>query len=577
MERTSETIELTASSRGRRLYSFSLPAALSYAGTALLSMLLGAYSPFEGMAPFGAACVMAAWFAGSNPYAACLGNIAGALIAGNYAFAAAAAALGAGIFVISRQSDPPRVTRLLICFAIEAVALLLFGLITRGRPLLSAASACVSVFAGVVIGFAFKAFRAVGGARPLGDSEFLTLSALAGLVTLSMGNASFLGQSPAMIFAGACALFASYRFGIPALAFAVMLGAGRIPASGGELRFMAVLAACTLPAASLRPLGKPGSLIGFGAGALIMRTALRGTSLFTLPEILVICAVFAAVPSKYYMPESVRTGLDRPAVPGRRFDLLQYRVASLAEVLSELSRVYGRDEARLLACVSGTLKRFLNASPSSPAFTAEYGEASSKKPGSDRSGDSSAVCETEGKLLLALSDGMGSGREANAESRAALALLKDLLHVGFGIDDAAECVNSLLASRGSGDMYATLDVMLVDLADGAASFSKHGAPSSFILRGGKLFTLYAEALPIGVIENARGTAGSFRLRSGDSIIMMTDGVADALGDGLQKAVTDNVLGWGDTQMSARSLLEAAEAAGRTDDMSVIVARVEGVF
>ena len=56
--------------------------------------------------------------------------------------------------------------------------------------------------------------------------------------------------------------------------------------------------------------------------------------------------------------------------------------------------------------------------------------------------------------------------------------------------------------------------------------------------------------------------------------MMSDGVADALGSGLYGAITDNVLTYGDPELAARSLLSAAKEMGGTDDMTVLVCRVE---
>ena len=575
MEKLTRSFEYggTGTKPRRRVYSFSPSVAVSNAALLAVSVLLSAYAPFEGISPFGTACIMAAWFAGANPYIACMGAIAGYVLSGSYPFAAASAAMGAGIFFISSLGNAARVYRLLFGFLIEAMTLGLACLVTKQGAVLKLGSACVSVFAAVVIGGALRAFRFIKGAKALSDTELITLSALAGLITLSMQGMSILGQSIATVFAGACALFAAYRFGIGAVAFAVTVGAGRSLAAGGDMRFIAVIAACALVAASLRALGKWAAMIGFAGCSALIAACVGGTSIFGYIETALICAVFAAVPQKLYMPDTLKDELIDPLLPGRKYNRLQYRLASLSEVLNELSRVYGNDEARLLKSISCTLKRFLNAGSERVNYRAEYSEAVSVKPGSIESGDSCVMREIEGKLLLALSDGMGSGGRAMNESRAALALLKDLLHVGFEISDAAECVNSLLSSRGEGDMYATLDVTLIDLKDATATFSKHGAPSSFILRNGRLHTLYSEALPIGIIDGAQGASRSVRLRDGDTVIMMTDGVSDALGTALCEAAAESVLGTEDMEKAARALLEAAEANGRCDDMSVIMARI----
>ena len=574
MERSAWSAEYEGVS-GARPYGSSLRAMLSNSALAALCVLLGSYTPFEGVSPFGTAGVMAAWFIGLDPYFACAGALVGYLLSGSYIYAGAVVILGGCIFIANLKTKLARVYRLLLAYGVQTAALLLLGVATRQSLAILAGASTVSVLAAVVTASGLRAFLRIPGGRRLNDTELLTLSALSGIVTLAMRNFSILGVSPAIVFAGACALFASYRFGIPAVAFAVTVGAGRVLGVGSDMRFIAVLAAGTLLAASLRSLGKWASLIGFGAAELIITASMRGTGLFGYVEILLILVIFAIVPERLYVADSVRHEAAGEPVTDGRYSRLQYRVASLSDVLSELARVYGGDNGRMLSCIAGTLRRSLNGgSAPRPTFTTEYGTASGTKDGSVSSGDSVTAASVEGKLLIALSDGMGSGNEASGESRSALALLKDLLTVGFGVDEAVDCVNRLLSSRGQGDMYTTLDVLLIDLTDGIARLSKHGAPSSFILRGGKVFTLYSEALPIGIIEDARGTVRSVRLKSGDTVIMMTDGVPDALGHELIAAITDNVLSFGDAEMAAHALLDAAQKNGREDDMTVAVVRIE---
>ena len=545
-------------------------ALLPAAATAAVSALLASYSPFEGIAPFGLACIIGAWYSGSDPYPAAFGAVLGYLLLRSFAFAVAAAALGAAVYLVSSRRSVARILRPLIAFGAETLCLAAISLIFRMRALLLLCSAPVSVFAGLVVGEGMRALRSFVCGRELSDTELLTLSAAAGLVTLSMRSFNIWGQSPAMIFAGACVLFAAMRLGVSAAAVAVTVGAGRILATGGDMHFIAVLAASALAAASVRALGKWAPLIGFAAINLLFTAAMGGVAVFGYIETAAACLIYALVPARLYMR-------DTPSDPRvSRYGELEYRVASLADVLSELARVKGSGEGRLLRGAAETLRGALNVTGGSTVsfFSAEYGHAGSVKRGSSASGDSCAVKETGGKLLLALSDGMGSGSDACEESRSALALLSDLVSVGFGVDEAAGCVNEMLLKDSRGDMYATLDVMMIDLSDGAAVLRKHGAPPSYVLRGGKLFTLSMESLPVGILEDVGSGGRSVRLKPGDTVIMMSDGVADALGTGLAAAINENVLGWGDPGLAARSLVEAAGKHGRDDDMTVLIARIE---
>lgn len=557
-----------------RFYGFSLSILTANAALFAVCALFGSYSPFEGIAPFGPAGTMAAWFSGADPYFAAAGAALGCALSGNFTEAGVCLAMGAAVFLLRRRQIM-RVYRLLILFGIQLALTAVIGALAGRRLLLLAAGSTVSVFAAVVMGGGFRALSAIRSSRSLTDTELLTLSALAGLITLSMRSFGLFGVSAAMVFAGVSGLIAAYRCGISAVAFAVTAGAGRVLASGCDVKFIAVISASVLLAASVRSMGKWSSLVGFGLSSAALTGSFTGTGLFSYAEIGVILFVFALIPKRLYSPLSAERESDRSS-SDPRLARLQYRVASLSDVLSELARVCGERDGQMLRCIAGTLRRSLNNScRPSPAFTAEYGSASVKKPGSPRSGDSLTLCETDGKLLIALSDGMGSGNEASDESRAALALLKDLLTVGFTIDDAAACVNRLLAECGGGDMYATLDVMLIDLEDGTARLSKHGAPSSYVLRNGRVFTLYSEALPIGIIENAQGTARSLRLKSGDVIIMMTDGLSDALESGLIAALTDELSDFDDAEEAAEAIMRKAAESGFDDDMTVTVARLEG--
>ena len=544
---------------------------LPYAAMAAVSLLLAAYRPFEGIAPFGAACVIAAWASGESPYPACFGAMLGHAITGSWAYAGACFGIGLAAFAAERSFKAEKTVRILSGFAAEAAVLLAISLITRRRIVSTVSSASVSVLGAIVLFGAIRAIRSLKTGRAVSDTELLTLSAAAGLVTLSMGSFQVLGQSPAMVFAGVCVLLIASRLGTSAVAFAVTIGAGRVLTSGGDMHFIAVLAAGTLAAAAMRGLGKWACLGAFAVINFAFRAILGGTSVLSYAECAIACGIYALIPA------GKAVGTERRANRSASgYNRLQYRVGELAAVLGELSAAAGPEEGGVFGCISETLKAALNSAGRSAenAFSVEYGSAERTAPSSARSGDSIAVRETDGAVIIAISDGMGSGDEASAESRRALKLLTDLVSVGFTMEQAIGFANRSLARTREGDMYATLDAILIDLEEGSAKLMKYGAPPSYLLRGDKLFTVYSEALPMGVMEDAAAHIQSVRLRSGDTVIMMSDGAADALGSSLLAAITDNVLSYGDPEMAANALIDEALRFGAEDDMTVIVARVE---
>ena len=58
--------------------------------------------------------------------------------------------------------------------------------------------------------------------------------------------------------------------------------------------------------------------------------------------------------------------------------------------------------------------------------------------------------------------------------------------------------------------------------------NKLGACASYILQGQKMHTVEGAALPLGIIEHAVPMEHSFTLGEGDVLLLVSDGVTDAL-------------------------------------------------
>ena len=156
--------------------------------------------------------------------------------------------------------------------------------------------------------------------------------------------------------------------------------------------------------------------------------------------------------------------------------------------------------------------------------------------------------------------------------QAAIRLLFDLFDSGFARDVALEAVNRLLLQHEQ-DMYATLDALYLNLRSGQAEFIKCGAPPTFVYRAERLHTVSAEALPAGIVDEARPAVQRARIRRDDTIIMFSDGALDALGERTQETIGRVLADAPDCQAAAERLLHAAQAAGAEDDMTVMVIRI----
>lgn len=215
-----------------------------------------------------------------------------------------------------------------------------------------------------------------------------------------------------------------------------------------------------------------------------------------------------------------------------------------------------------------------------PYLDYEWGVAKLAKQGSVVSGDSHTIRENKGQLMMLLSDGMGAGARAAMESSAALALLEKMLDLGFSIDKTIRLVNTVLVLRSPDEMFATLDLALINLYDGQAQLMKIGAAATFIKRGSRVAVIRSQSLPLGILHSIDVETEYEQLEPGDYVVMVSDGLLDARKDlddkesWIQQFLSD--CSEVDPQELAERLLQEASAFIRNDehdDMTVMVARM----
>lgn len=162
-------------------------------------------------------------------------------------------------------------------------------------------------------------------------------------------------------------------------------------------------------------------------------------------------------------------------------------------------------------------------------FRVLYGVAKVAKDSSMISGDNyGCISEREGEYVLCLADGMGSGASANTESEKVVDLLEQFLDSGFSKETAAKMINSAMVLRKNGDMFSTVDVCTINLYTGVCEFLKAGASTTFIKREDWIETIASTSLAVGLLEETDYEVLSKKLYPGDFLVMVTDGVLDAL-------------------------------------------------
>lgn len=164
---------------------------------------------------------------------------------------------------------------------------------------------------------------------------------------------------------------------------------------------------------------------------------------------------------------------------------------------------------------------------SSDRFSVQVGQAIAIKDGNKVSGDSLLHAKLQdGKHLLVISDGMGSGEEAKKSSQIVVNMLQKLLDTGFNKESSIDLINTNLLNVGQ-DVYATLDVAIVDLFKGNIEFVKAGCAPTYIKNKKKVQIIKSASLPTGIVKNISKEVIEKRIEDEEIIIMCSDGIIDS--------------------------------------------------
>lgn len=186
----------------------------------------------------------------------------------------------------------------------------------------------------------------------------------------------------------------------------------------------------------------------------------------------------------------------------------------------------------------------------------------------------SAAASVNGHGFALISDGMGTGKGAAADSRLTAAVMKKLVCSGFSFDSAVKIVNSALIARSGEESAASIDALEIDLMNGEAVFYKAGASCSFVRKGESIATLQKKSLPVGILRGVTLSKARFKAQAGDIALLISDGVAQKQEQWLCEAL----LSWGNDNMEELSMhilkLACLRQTGHADDMTVVAVRVE---
>lgn len=160
-------------------------------------------------------------------------------------------------------------------------------------------------------------------------------------------------------------------------------------------------------------------------------------------------------------------------------------------------------------------------------YVMAIGTAETTKNRSELSGDCMLnVRLKDGKYLIAISDGMGTGKEARKSSTQSLRMLENLLLSGFDKNISLDLINTALINQNS-EVFATLDIAIIDLYAGNIEFIKSGACPTYIKNNKTVQIIKSNSLPSGMIEANNIQTFDKDINSGDIMVMCSDGILDA--------------------------------------------------
>ncbi len=208
----------------------------------------------------------------------------------------------------------------------------------------------------------------------------------------------------------------------------------------------------------------------------------------------------------------------------------------------------------------------------SERFAIECSYISIPKKGEEKCGDNVIHGKISGgKYTVILSDGMGCGKNAATQSITAIELMQQFLNAGFDKKTSVEMINSTLMLKNS-ETFATLDAVIIDMFTAKTEFVKAGANTTYIKTDKCIKKISSDTLPIGIINNTKAETKEYQAKSGDIIILISDGIHNATDSWFEEYILN--MHEDSPNLIAKLLADEAQRRKKQeDDMTVAVLKI----
>ncbi len=194
------------------------------------------------------------------------------------------------------------------------------------------------------------------------------------------------------------------------------------------------------------------------------------------------------------------------------------------------------------------------------------------------SGDYVDIIEAGDEFYFLLGDVSGKGMAASLLMSNLHAAFHSLVPMGLGLGELMKRANRLLCESSLSNQFATLVCGRADRS-GEVELSNAGHPAPIVVKEGVKGEISEQALPLGMFCEAEFPVTKVRLSTGDSIVLFSDGVTEAVNvagtefgvDGLFAAINGGAAN-GPDELIARCLDHVSAfrgAAERRDDLTML--------
>ena len=202
------------------------------------------------------------------------------------------------------------------------------------------------------------------------------------------------------------------------------------------------------------------------------------------------------------------------------------KVAHFVSVLKDITESRKRQEQEIqMRLAREVQQRFYNATPTVPGLDA----GAAVHPAEQTGGDYVDFFTTNHCLGVAIGDVSSHGFGAALVMALTRAYTRSFFGQGLGVGKVLEAVNHMLHNDLEENQYVTLLLLSIDVADGVIAYSNAGhVPGLILSESGDLQgTLPSTGIPLGMLGEQRAGTRLVPLQSGDTIVLLTDGVTEA--------------------------------------------------